>query len=448
MKSICLLISLISILSLGTASGQFDLNVEMTVFPNSLTLLTYVDTTVPTVSYQTFINAGSRDETKPGASGIAHVFEHMMFRGTEKYPDYDEAISYMGPQTNAYTSEDYTCYFINAKAEFLENIIEVESDRVRNLSFSREAFRRELGPVKEERRRGTDDDADGFLYQELGRLAYRKHTYRHPVIGWEQDLEKNLTYADAMAFKRLFYEPNYTTIIISGNFDRAKAEELILQYYGTWKPSLPPTSQVRQEPKQDKLRRKDFDWKDSHIPPKMLIAYKAPDLNFDTPDLVALQALTNVLFSKTGRLYKKLKTDHPVVQDISGNLEGKKDTGLFTISLSLKPGEDFDSVLAIVQGELDDVMKNGITDVELERAVNPMKSSFLFRLNSPFRTGGMIGYYQMTGGNYRMMYTYYDILGLLTTEDIKSAAEKYLKPSNSSIVTLSPKKIEEGEPAS
>lgn len=448
MKSICLLVSLISVLSLGKASGQFDLDIEMTVFPNSLTLLTYVDTTVPTVSYQTFINAGSRDETKPGASGIAHVFEHMMFRGTKKYPDYDEAISYMGPQTNAYTSEDYTCYFINAKAEFLENIIEVESDRVRNLSFSREAFRRELGPVKEERRRGVDEDADGFLYQELGRLAYRKHTYRHPVIGWEQDLEKNLTYADAMDFKRIFYEPNYTTIIISGNFDRAKAEELVLQYYGDWKPSLPPTSQVRQEPKQEKMRRKDFNWKDSHTPLKMLVAYKAPDLNFDTPDLVALQALSNVLFSKTGRLYKKLKTDRAMVQDISGNLEGKKDIGLFTINAALKPGQDFDSVLVIIQSELDNVIQNGITKEELEQAVNPMKSEFLFRLNSPFRTGGAIGYFQMTGGNYKMMYKYYDSLGALTTGDLQSAAKAYLQPSNSTIVTLSPKKSEEGESAS
>ncbi|MBU2626470.1 MAG: insulinase family protein, partial [candidate division Zixibacteria bacterium] len=411
------------------------------------TLLTYVDTTVPTVSYQTFINAGSRDETKPGASGIAHVFEHMMFRGTEKHPDYDEAVSYMGPQTNAYTSEDYTCYFVNAKAEFLDQIIEVEYDRVRNLLFTQEAFRRELGPVKEERRRGVDDDAGGYIYQELNRLAYRKHTYRHPVIGWEQDLEKNLKYADAADFRKLFYVPNYTTIVISGNFDRAKTEELVLQYYGDWKPSLPPTSQVRQEPKQDKKRRKDFEWKDSHTPARMLVAYKAPDLNFDSPDLVALQVLSNILFSKTGRLVKRLKTDQSMVEDISGQMDGRKDTGLFLIDASLKPGQEFDSVLAIIESELSEITKNGVTEDELARAVNPMKSRFLFRLSTPARVGGTIGYYQMTGGDYRMMFKYYDMLGSLKVGDIRAAATAYLQPINSTIVTLSPLPSNQGDTA-
>ncbi|MFH1891464.1 MAG: pitrilysin family protein [Candidatus Zixiibacteriota bacterium] len=447
MKTICLVATVASLLSFGNALGQFDLDIETTVLPNSLTLLTYVDTTVPTVSYQTFINAGSRDETKPGASGIAHVFEHMMFRGTEKHPDYDEAVSYMGPQTNAYTSEDYTCYFVNAKAEFLDQIIEVESDRVRNLLFTQEAFRRELGPVKEERRRGVDDDAGGYIYQELNRLAYRKHTYRHPVIGWEQDLEKNLTYADAADFRRLFYVPNYTTIIISGNFDRAKTEELVLQYYGDWKPSLPPTSQVRQEPKQDKKRRKDFEWKDSHTPARMLVAYKAPDLNFDSPDLVALQVLSNILFSKTGRLVKRLRTDQSIVEDISGQMDGKKDTGLFLIDASLKPGQEFDSVLAIIESELSEITKNGVTEDELARAVNPMKSRFLFRLSTPARVGGTIGYYQMTGGDYRMMFKYYDMLGSLKVGDIRAAATAYLQPINSTIVTLSPLPSNQGDTA-
>ncbi|MBU1319919.1 MAG: insulinase family protein [candidate division Zixibacteria bacterium] len=447
MKTICLVATVASLLSLGNALGQFDLDIETTVLPNSLTLLTYVDTTVPTVSYQTFINAGSRDETKPGASGIAHVFEHMMFRGTEKHPDYDEAVSYMGPQTNAYTSEDYTCYFVNAKAEFLDQIIEVEYDRVRNLLFTQEAFRRELGPVKEERRRGVDDDAGGYIYQELNRLAYRKHTYRHPVIGWEQDLEKNLKYADAADFRKLFYVPNYTTIVISGNFDRAKTEELVLQYYGDWKPSLPPTSQVRQEPKQDKKRRKDFEWKDSHTPARMLVAYKAPDLNFDSPDLVALQVLSNILFSKTGRLVKRLKTDQSMVEDISGQMDGRKDTGLFLIDASLKPGQEFDSVLAIIESELSEITKNGVTEDELARAVNPMKSRFLFRLSTPARVGGTIGYYQMTGGDYRMMFKYYDMLGSLKVGDIRAAATAYLQPINSTIVTLSPLPSNQGDTA-
>ncbi len=134
---------------ISSASTDIGLEVEMTILPNGLTILTCVDTTVSTVSYRTYINAGSRDETRAGGTGAAHVLEHMMFRGTKKFPNFSDAVAPMGAQTNAYTSEDYTCYFVNAKSEFLKRIIEIESDRIRNLKFTRDAFRRELGPVRE-----------------------------------------------------------------------------------------------------------------------------------------------------------------------------------------------------------------------------------------------------------------------------------------------------------
>lgn len=438
MRKLIFLCGIFLILSTSVGQSQFRLDVEKTLLPNQLTLLTYVDTTVPTVSYRTFINAGSRDETKAGATGIAHVFEHMMFRGTEKFPEYDEATAHMGPQTNAFTSEDYTCYFVNAKAEFLREIIEVEADRVRNLRFTKEAFRRELGPVKEERRRWVDDDPEGYLYQELYKLAFKRHTYHHPVIGWERDLEKTLTFEDAYQFKKIFYAPNYCTIVICGNFDPQRAGEWVMESYGDWKTSLPPTTQVRTEQKQKKSRRRDFEWKDSHTAPHLLIGYKGPDYNLDTPDLAALQVLSNILFSKTGRLYKKLKTDTEMVEEIRGNIEGRKDPGLFVIDAILKEGQEFDSIVAIIEQELASIVNDPLPDDELARAVNPMKSDFLFRLSTPYRIGGSIGYNHLTGGDYRMMFTYYDMLGTITADDIKEAAKKYLIPEHSTIVTLSP----------
>jgi zinc protease len=420
------------------ASTNLGFDVERTILPNGLTILTCVDTTASTVSYQTFINAGSRDETKAGATGIAHVFEHMMFRGTEKYPSFSDAVAPMGAQTNAYTSEDYTCYYVNAKAGFLDRIIEIESDRVRNLRFTRDAFRRELGPVREERRRGVDDNPDGYLYQELYRLAFRKHTYHHPVIGWERDLEKTLRYEDAYAFKRIFYAPNYCTIVICGNFDPDKAGEWILEHYGDWKQSLPPTSRVRNEPVQKKPRRRDLEFKDTHTPNKILIGYKAPDLNLDSPDLVALQVLDNILFSRTGRLYRKLKLELDFVQSVRGEIDGRKDPCLFVIDATLKPDIEFDSVVAVVKSEIATLAVQPVSEAELTRAVNPMKSRFLRRLSTPFRVGGMLGYYHLVGGDYRMLFQYYDMLGTISAGDVRNAVETYLTPSNSTIVTLSP----------
>jgi len=186
--------------------GEIGLNlkIDKTVLDNGLTILTCEDHTAGTVSYQTFVNAGSRDEVKPGITGLAHVFEHMMFRGTEKYPDYDQAVGNYGPETNAWTGNDCTDYYVDIKAEYLEKVIEVEADRIRNLRFDNETFRTELGPVKEERRRDEVDDPGGFLWQKLYELAYQKHTYHHPVGGWEEDLEKNIQVGDGVEFKNTF----------------------------------------------------------------------------------------------------------------------------------------------------------------------------------------------------------------------------------------------------
>lgn len=130
---------------ISSHAGSINLNIQKTILENGLTILTCEDHSVPTVSYLTFVNAGSRDEVKPGITGLAHVFEHMMFRGTEKYPDYDKAVGNFGPETNAWTSEDGTVYFVNVKSEYLEKVIDVEADRIRNLRFDDQTFRTELG---------------------------------------------------------------------------------------------------------------------------------------------------------------------------------------------------------------------------------------------------------------------------------------------------------------
>jgi zinc protease len=144
MKSYHQLSSVFFLVVFSLLTGQvnaIDLNIQKTVLDNGLTILTCEDHSVPTVSYQTFMNVGSRDEVKPGITGLAHVFEHMMFRGTEKYPNYDQAVGYFGPETNAYTSDDATVYFVNVKSDYLEKVIEVEADRVRNLIFNDQTFR-------------------------------------------------------------------------------------------------------------------------------------------------------------------------------------------------------------------------------------------------------------------------------------------------------------------
>jgi len=430
---------IISIVMVTSVYAQINLDIERTVLDNGLTVLTCEDHSFPTVSYQTFVNAGSRDELRIGATGIAHVFEHMMFRGTPTNPSYDDAVSHMGPQTNAYTGQDYTCYYINARAEFLPEIIAVESDRIRNLLFTNETFRRELGPVKEERRRFCVDDPNGFLEEQIYKLAYTRHTYEHPVIGWENDLEKNMTFRDADDFRRVFYSPNFVTIVIAGNFDTQSTVDLIQQYYGDWTSSLPPIGRIRKEPTQNKERVKSYTWKSAEIPAKIAIAYHGPDLNFSDNDLLSLQILSRVLFSKSGRVTRVLKDELRLVESIRAEMEGKKDPGLFLIRTNLIDPSYSDSVIHTIYSEIDMVKNEGVSQSELERVVNSMKAEFVYRLNRPSRIVGSIGYFHHTGGDYKMMFDYYDKLSSVNLDDIKTAASKYLHKNNRNVVNLIPK---------
>jgi zinc protease len=425
-------------------SAQINLNVEKTVLDNGLTILTCEDHSFPTVSYQTFVNAGSRDELRAGASGVAHVCEHMMFRGTPRHPDYDEAVSHMGPQTNAYTGQDYTCYYINARAEFLPEIIAVEADRIRNLRFTQEIFNREMGPIREERRRFVADHPDGYLEEQIYKLSYNRHTYEHPVIGWENDVEKNLSFRDANDFFNLFYAPNFVTIIIAGNFDTHEALNLIQEYYGDWPSSLPPIGRIRAERDQNRERKLTLTWKSSEIPGKLAIAYHGPDLNYTENDILSLQVLARLLFSSSGSLHKMLKNELKLVESISADMKGKKDPGLFLIWADLADPAYLDSTLQIIYAEIERVKNEGVPEEELTGTVNTLKAEYIYRLDRPSRIVGSIGFCFLTGGDHKLMFNFYDRISALTVDDLKSAARKYLFKKNRNVVSLMPKATGEG----
>jgi zinc protease len=421
-----------------SVSGQINLKVERTVLENGLTILTCEDHSFPTVSYQTFVNAGSRDELRAGATGVAHVLEHLMFRGTPEYPDYREAVSYMGPQVNAYTGQDYTCYYVNARAEFLPDIMAIEADRLRNLKFSRETFLREMGPVREERRRFVADDPDGYMEEQIYRLAYRRHTYEHPVIGWENDVEQNMSYRDVVDFKEVFYAPNFVTIAVVGDFETDKTLNTIHSLYGDWPSSLPPIGRVREEPQQTRERTSELTWKSSEISPKVNIAYHGPDLNFHDNDLLSLQILARMLFDRAGKLHRLLKDELKMVEEIDAYMEGMKDPGLFLIDLSLRDADNRDTVLQVVYDHFERVKQGEIEPGALDRVVNQLKSGLIFRLDKPSRIAGTLGYYQLAGGDYQLLYTYYDRLDEITEKDLVRAAQAYLTKNNRSVVTLLP----------
>ena len=421
-------------------ASSINLNIQKTVLDNGLTILTCEDHTVPTVSYQTFINAGARDEVKPGITGLAHVFEHMMFRGTEKYPDYDKAIGSYGPETNAWTSEDGTVYFVNVKSEYLEKVIDVEADRIRNLRFDEQTFRTELGPVKEERRMGEVEDPDGFLWSEFTQIAYQVHPYHHPVGGFEEDLEKNIQLKDGLEFKNTFYSPGYATIVVAGNFDTPQVIEWIKQYYGDWEKQPPADIVIPPEPPQTEERIKEYTWKDNQITPKLIIGYHGPKFDIMSDDYCALRLISEILFLKSGRLTKKLNTDMQLVDEISGEMQEHKDPGLFTISASLKKGKSIQEVEKIIYEEIDKLKQEKVSSDELTKAKNSVKANMFYWLNRPFSVATTIGHWQVMGGDYNLLFNMEERFDSITPEIIQRVAEKIFPLRNCTVVYLLPKR--------
>ena len=433
--TVCLLLAA----ALPIRAASIDLDIQKRVLDNGLTILTCEDHSVPTVSYQTFMNVGSRNEVQPGKTGLAHLFEHMMFRGTERYPDYDQALGNFGPETNAYTGEDMTVYFVNVKAEYLETVIEVEADRVRNLIFNDQTFRTELGPVKEERRMGEVEDPDGFLWSEFTQLAYKKHTYGHSVIGFEEDLEKNIQLEDGLEFKRTFYSPGYATIVVAGNFDTPQVLEWVRKYYGDWEKQPPPDLPIPAEPPQTEERVKEYVWKDNLITPKLIIGYHGPEFDIMSDDFCALSLIGEILFLKSGRLTKRLDTDLQMVDYISGRMQGQKDPGMFTVSTNLKRGKSLQEVKKIVFEEIDKLIEEKVSQEELTKARNSVKASMFYRLNRPFSVASLIGRYHLTGGDYNLLFQVEDRYDSITPEIIQQVAEKTFRPTNRTVVSLVPK---------
>jgi zinc protease len=425
---------------LGPPRGfAFEIKSQSHVLPNGLRIVLAPDPTVPTVSYHTIMDVGSRDETKPGTTGLAHVFEHMMFRGTKRFPNFDAVVKPWGAQTNASTGNDLTDYFVNAKSEFLKDIIDLEADRVRNLSFANEIFRTELGPVKEERRRGVDEDPYGFMETRLYDLAFEKHTYKHPVIGWEEDLEKLMTYDDAIRFKETFYEPKHVVISVAGNFNPDSALAWIKQKYGDWAPGKIKPDPIPVEPPQQAPKSETRIWKDAMIAPIIMLAYKAPAMRFDTPDYVTNGVIDRLLFSNSGRLHKRLVVDQQLVEEVSGGVSGGKDLGLWTITATVKGGVTVDSVATII---IDELRKLGTTTVpseELSKAINSLKADRVFGFDRPARIASTLGRYAVISGSAGNVQKEMELLSTVTPQMVMDFAHRYLIDAGRTMLIMTPK---------
>ncbi|MBI2027180.1 MAG: insulinase family protein [Deltaproteobacteria bacterium] len=405
------------------------------VLKNGLRVLLSEDHTSPTISYYSWFDVGSGHEKK-GMTGIAHLFEHMMFQGTQKFgkKQYDKLIASHGGNNNAFTSNDYTAYYVNIESSELELLIKLEADRLTGLNITKENLDSEREVVKEERRLRTDNDPMGKMYEELFLLAFPEHPYGWPVIGFMQDVT-GLSVDQCKDFYQTYYSPNNLTIALVGDFSVSKAIKLLEKYYSS-APSqvIPPREMPKISLEPSEKRKMIHDVTQSEM---LMTVFQVPKVG--TPESYAFSVLEKILSSgNTSRLYKRLIYEEEVATQVGAGYYGLKDAGLFLFYLIMKPGSSLKKGEKMLIEEIKDIIDKKVSDRELIKAKNNLSTSFAFGLKSRNTVARELGYNQLIYGDYRHFFSDLKKYESITAQDIQKAAEVFFVPNRKTTIVLLP----------
>ncbi|CAN5685700.1 pitrilysin family protein [soil metagenome] len=425
----------------GSLGVKFD--VEKEVLPNGLTVLYHADRSVPLVSYHTWFKVGSKDE-KPGLTGIAHLFEHMMFKGAKRYSgdQFDTILQSNGATNNAFTTQDYTGYHIDAPSSKLELLMDIESDRMATLKIDKAALDSEREVVKEEKRFRVDDNPMGLLWQGIFMTTFQKHPYHSPVIGTMEDLG-NVTVEIAQAFHRTYYSPSNAVIVIAGDFDIAEAKRLIRKYYGAI-PKQDVTRVVHEpepmqtSPRSEFIKRDVKGW-------TFAINYLAPKSG--TEESFAMDVLATVMGrGPSSRLYRRIVYNGQLATSANVANDTMQDAGLFQVFVTMKPmptigksQQEFLKAQRAIYGEMWRPRHLPVSALELERARNQIIVSQVDSLKTLHGKAEALAVNEVLFGDYRRVFTDLDQYLKVTPAQIQAVAKKYLAPERSVLVVVRPK---------
>jgi zinc protease len=413
--------------------------------PNGLKIRLIEDHRVPTISFYTFFRVGSRNE-RPGITGLAHLFEHMMFNGAEKYgpKEFDRVLEGKGGHSNAYTSNDITAYYEDFASDALETVIDLESDRMRSLAITPEMLASEREVVKEERRLRVDNDIPGMLDEALSAQLWKAHPYHWPVIGWMGDIDA-ITRDDALAFFRTYYAPTNATVVAVGDLDPERALALLEKAYGDIPPGPPVPEVVNAEPPPSGERRVEVVYPSQA--PALMLGYLAPRAR--DPDTFVLDVIqTAISGGESSRLVKRLVHDEQTVTMVHVDFGWRIDPSAFIVFAEVKPGVDTRAVEASIYDELARVARDGLDEVELTRAKNVLRSHFLHEIATNNGRAHAVGSYEILLGDWREALRTPERYGAVTNDDVKRLAAQVFRRANRAVATLVPSAEEaEAEPA-
>jgi zinc protease len=393
------------------------------VLQNGLKLLVLRDPSAPVISYHTWFGVGSRHE-QPGKTGLAHLFEHLMFNETKNLPagEFDRTLEAAGGEVNAATWVDWTFYYENVPSSELELVIRLEAERMQNLVLREPQVQSEKEVVANERRYRVEDDVEGAVNELLYKTAFTVHPYRWPTIGWMEDIEA-FTTEDCEGFYSTYYAPNNASIAVVGDFDEARLLASVQQHYGAIASAVLPQHSFEHEPEQTTERTLEIE---KPTPTeKISLGYKSPALG--EQDYAALTVLNEVLFGgKSSRLYRALISEGELAGEARGSLAPSRDPGLYEIWVSLRAGRRAEEALAVVEQELASVMRDGVAESELEKAKNRLELGFLHGMETASGKAEQIGFYETVLGDAGRIFSQLEAYRRVTSDAARAVAQKLL----------------------
>jgi predicted Zn-dependent peptidase len=432
----CALVSAGSIFAVPKES-KVGVNFKETKLKNGLRVITIEDHTAPVVAISITYNVGSRDERK-GRTGFAHLFEHMMFKGSENVGSGEHfyLVFNNGGTMNGTTNEDRTNYFEALPANQLDLALYLEADRMKSLVISKDNLDNQRNAVQEERRQGVDNQPYGKSSEVQQDLLYDNFAYKHSVIGSMEDLNA-ASVEDVSSFFKMYYAPNNAVLTLVGDFNTADALKKIKQNFEAipQQPAPPPVDMM--EPAQTAERRATVDDGLARAP-QVDIAFKAVQGN--TADFYALQVLSAALQGgQSSRLYQALVKDKQLVTNVFGFMDEKRGPGALYTSATLKPGGKPADVEAAIYAEIARLQKEGIADWELQKAKNTTRRNFINGLQSSLSRAITIGQYTVYYNEPNLINTRLDKVTAVTRADVQRVADKYLTATNRTVVITMPK---------
>jgi len=423
------------VLTSVSPAAELAFPIEKHTLDNGLMVLLIPDHSAATVTLQVWYKTGSRNE-RPGITGISHLFEHLMFKGTDTYPKdkFDRLIYGNGGINNAWTAFDNTTYYEVIPSDKLDIVMALEADRSRHLKINEENLSSERNVVINERLWRFDNSPFGALYEQLFNNAFVAHPYRWLPIGFRSDIDA-ITLEDCLEYYRIHYSPNNSFLVIAGDFDSKEAMKTVEKYYKSVKAELPPPPVKTIEPEQQGEKRIDYH-RVAQLP-AMFAGYKIPAGS--DPDIIPIRVAGKILFSgESSRLYSRLVYNEQKALFIEGDAMVNNNPSLFFVGAQAVPGVDIKDVEKAIYEEIDRLKTEPISAGELQKAKNQMESEFIGGLVSNEDRAGQVGSYEIDTGDYMNIYSFPDKVQAVTAEDIMRVVNKYLVDTRRTVVTLIP----------